>query len=214
MTLQTEDEAWAWLSETFGAVSRDRLEAFAELLRCEGERQNLISRATFDQVAVRHFADSAQLLLQAPTPAQDWLDLGSGAGFPALVVALLSPHRMTMVESRRLRVEFLHKAAETLGVADRTTIIGSPVERVPARPFDIISARAFAPLPRLLELATPFSTEKTLWLLPKGRSVHSELESAQPSWQGEFHVEQSITDAEAGIIVAKGVRPRSQGKTR
>jgi 16S rRNA (guanine527-N7)-methyltransferase len=73
----------------------------------------------------------------------------------------------------------------------------------------VISARAFAPLPRLFELAHRFSTEKTLWLLPKGRSAKSELEAARGAWQGDFRLEPSLTDADARIIVATGVRRRS-----
>ena len=77
---------------------------------------------------------------------------------------------------------------------------------MPPRPFDAISARAFAPLGRLLDLATGFSTTKTVWLLPKGRSARSELEALDASWQGDFRLEPSLTDPEARIVVASGVR--------
>jgi 16S rRNA (guanine527-N7)-methyltransferase len=185
---------------------------FEALLRTEGASQNLISRASFDHLNLRHIADSAQLLAHAPSTPGEWLDLGSGAGFPGLIVALLSSHRVTLVESRRLRIEILGRAAAVLGVSERTTILGAPLERVPPRPFDVISARAFAPLPKLLALAHPFSTEKTRWILPKGRSAQTELAAAQSSWQGDFRLEPSLTDAGAGIIIAERVRPRSQRK--
>jgi 16S rRNA (guanine527-N7)-methyltransferase len=128
------------------------------------------------------------------------------------MVAALSEHQVTLVESRRLRVEFLQRAVSVLGAEDRVTIIHSQLERLPPQTCDIISARAFAPLDKLLSLAHPFSTEKTVWILPKGRSAQTELESAESSWQGEFRLEPSLTDAGAGIIVAHGVRPRPQRK--
>ena len=202
-----EAEAQAWLGDSLG-VSRetmDRLAAFAVLLRSENERQNLVSAATLDHFWARHVMDSAQLLrfVEGPGP---WLDLGTGAGFPGLVVAALRQGPVTLVESRRLRIEFLQRAAAILEIEPE--ILHDPVERVPARPFAVISARAFAPLPRLLALAHRFSTEKTLWLLPKGRGAKSELEAVRDAWQGDFRLEPSLTDADAEIIVATGVRSR------
>jgi 16S rRNA (guanine527-N7)-methyltransferase len=91
-------------------------------------------------------------------------------------------------------------------------IIAGKAERAPPRPFDVISARACAPLGRLLKLGTGFSTKNSLWLLPKGRNVQSELEALDPSWQGDFQLEPSITDSEAHIIVARGVHRRGGGE--
>ncbi|MDQ8757033.1 16S rRNA (guanine(527)-N(7))-methyltransferase RsmG [Sphingosinicella sp. LHD-64] len=201
-----EEEARTWVAETFD-VPREtlvRLNAFLDLIRAENEHQNLVSKASLDQLWSRHIADSAQLLRFTPSPTASWLDLGSGSGFPGLVVAALHQGPVTLVEERRLRVEFLQRAADLLGV--QVEILGTKAERVPPRPFDVISARAFAPLPRLLDLATGFSTTKSLWVLPKGRNAQSELEALDPSWQGDFRLEQSVTDPEARIIVATGVR--------
>ena len=189
-------------------VSREtmaKLDAFGDLLRAENERQNLVSRGTLDQLWLRHIADSAQLLRFAPGGAS-WLDLGTGAGFPGLIVAALHDGPVTLVEERRLRVDFLRRAADLMGL--RIEILHARAERLPARPFDVISARAFAPLGRLLELGTAFSTQKSLWLLPKGRNASAELAALDPSWQGDFRLEPSVTDAEAQIIVAEGVRRR------
>ena len=191
----------------------ERLEQFADLLSDENCRQNLVSASSLEEVWSRHIFDSAQLLRLAPSGARRWLDLGSGAGFPGLIVAALSPFHVTMVESRRLRVDFLHRAADALGVADRVDILCDKVERMPTRPFDVISARAFAPLDRLLLLAARFSTDKTLWILPKGRNAKTELEAAESSWQGDFRLEPSFTDADAQIIVASGVRPKQRGRS-
>jgi 16S rRNA (guanine527-N7)-methyltransferase len=119
-----------------------------------------------------------------------------------------------MVESRKLRVDFLQRAAAVLQVDHRVEILCSKVEAVGGRPFDVISARAFAPLEKLLSLASRFSTEQTRWILPKGKNAKTELEAAESLWQGAFKLEPSITDADAYIIVAERVRPRIKGKSR
>lgn len=212
----TEDEARAWVERSCN-VSREtmaKLDAFADLLRAENERQNLVSRGTLDQLWLRHIADSAQLLRFAPSGAS-WVDLGTGAGFPGLIVAALHDGPVTLIEERRLRIEFLRRAAELMDL--RIDIFHAKAERVPPRPFDVISARAFAPLERLLSLGTAFSTQKSLWLLPKGRNAEAELAALDPSWQGEYRLEPSVTDAEAQIIVACRVRrnaPRRVGKDK
>jgi 16S rRNA (guanine527-N7)-methyltransferase len=192
----------------------EKLEAFVGLLTEENERQNLISRASLDLVWERHILDSAQLLRFAPRGASTWLDLGTGAGFPGLVIALMSSARVTMVESRRLRVDFLQRAAALLQIENQAEILCTRVESLESRHFDVISARAFAPLDKLLNLAARFSTEQTRWILPKGRNAKTELEAAESLWQGNFRLEPSITDADAHIIVAEAVRPRIKGKSR
>lgn len=190
----------------------ERLEAFAALLSAENDRQNLVSKASLDFLWERHILDSVQIVHFAPEKALTWLDLGTGAGFPGLLVPLFHPANVVLVESRRLRAEFLRTAASVLGIPGRAEIICSRLESVPARPFDVISARAFAPLPRLLALAERFSTSETIWILPKGRNAKSELDAARSSWQGDFRLEPSLTDADSGIIVASEVRRKTRGR--
>ncbi|MDP8994310.1 MAG: 16S rRNA (guanine(527)-N(7))-methyltransferase RsmG [Pseudomonadota bacterium] len=201
-----EEEARAWLQRQFDVPREtfERLEAFAAFLARENDRQNLVAKPTLDRIWSRHIADSAQLLRYAPSADARWVDLGTGAGFPGLIVAALHQGPVTLVEERRLRGEFLRRAAELLDVSPE--ILQVRAERMPPRRFDVISARAFAPLPRLLEIGTAFSTIKTLWLLPKGRSAQSELEALDSSWQGDFRLEPSLTDPDAQIIVAEGVK--------
>ena len=206
----TEEEARLALD-----VSREtmaKLDRFVDLLREENGRQNLISRSSLDRVWTRHILDSAQLVRFAGERERSWLDLGSGPGLPGLIVALLRPHPVTLVESRKLRADFLHRAAALLGVEDRTTILCSRVEALPAETFDVISARAFAPLGKLLALSERFAAPETLWVLPKGRNAKSELEAVESLWQGDFRLEPSLTDAEAQIIVARQVRRRKREK--
>ncbi|MBK6707607.1 MAG: 16S rRNA (guanine(527)-N(7))-methyltransferase RsmG [Sphingomonadales bacterium] len=199
----TEEEARNWLGAHFD-VSREtwgKLETFVAFLKAEAEGQNLISASTLDQIWARHIVDSAQLLAFAPVPAGKWIDLGSGAGFPGLVVALLSDWHVTLVESRAKRIDYLNRTIALLGLESRAAVAGMPVERVETANFGVISARAFAPLPKLLDLSARFSTDKTKWLLPKGRNAVNELEEARKAWELDFSVQPSVTDPEAGILV-------------
>ena len=208
-----EVEARDWLSREFH-VSRETmalLEAFVELLVEENERQNLVSRASLDVVWNRHIVDSAQLLLHA-SGRGSWVDIGSGPGLPGLVVALLRDDKVVLVEERRKRVDFLRIAVEALDLAGRVEVIGGRAELVEARAFDVISARAFAPLGRLFSIGQRFAASGTRWVLPKGKNAATELEAARASWQGEFRLEPSLTDADARIIVAEQVCWRGKGK--
>ena len=208
--LADEDAARAWLREVPGcdAAAIARLEAFVALLREENARQNLVSAASLDHVWVRHIADSAQLLdVSRGTSGQKpgaWLDLGTGAGFPGIVVALLDPAReVVMVESRTKRAAWLQGVIDGFGLS-AARVIGSRLEVVPAFDAAIISARAFAPLERLVALAARFSTPDTRWLLPKGRNGAKELGEMPKTIQTLFHVERSITDAGSVILIGRG----------
>ncbi len=217
MILRDEAEARAWLAALpeWDAAAAERLDLLVRLLAEENQVQNLVSAASLDEVWRRHIADSAQLLTHVPRETgSPWLDLGTGAGFPGLVIAALRPEvEVLMVESRARRIDWLERARIALGL-DKAQVIGARLDQVPTRPVRAISARAFAPLPRLLDLSARFSTADTVWLLPKGRSAAQELSELR-GWRHMFHVEQSLTDAEAGVIlgmlggklVGKGKRP-------
>lgn len=205
--ITNEAEARAYLAGLTDAAGMARLEAFAALVLEENQRQNLIAKATEPQLWQRHMADSAQLLENVSRETLGangggpWLDLGSGPGFPGLVIAALCPNMpVVLVESRARRVEFLNRAIAALDLR-KCRVEGQRLERVV--PFDAraISARAFAPLTRLLDLSAPFSTRRTVYVLPKGRSAAQELETLKPSIRAMFHVKHSLTDPEAGIIV-------------
>jgi len=206
----TEDDARDWLRANLD-VPREtfaRLDRFVALLSAESARQNLIAASTLPAIWSRHIVDSAQLLPLAGGSPATWLDLGSGAGFPGLVIATLSEAHVTLVDSRKKRVAFLAEAAAALGIASRVTLLCSRVETMADGQYDAISARAFAPLDRLLPIAARFARPDTIWLLPKGKSAASELDAARGSWQGAFRIEPSVTDPEAAIIVATQVKPR------
>ncbi|MFM5924133.1 MAG: 16S rRNA (guanine(527)-N(7))-methyltransferase RsmG [Novosphingobium sp.] len=203
--LQDETSARAWLAAMpeWDAAARDRLEQLAALLITENRAQNLVSDSSLAAVWGRHFADSAQLLAHVPRETSSpWLDLGTGAGFPGIVIAILRPEsEMVMVESRARRIDWLERVCGALALKN-ATVAGMKLEALETRKFRAISARAFAPLPKLLELSARFSTSETEWVLPKGRSARQELQELQ-GWRHLFHVEQSLTDAEAGVIVGK-----------
>jgi len=203
MIIADELAARAWFETLpeWTEIAKGRLEGLTALLAAENEVQNLVSGASLASLWVRHFADSAQLLAHVPREtASPWLDLGTGAGLPGLVVAIMRPQcEVVMVESRARRIDWLQRVCTTLGLGN-ATIVGTRVESMPDRKFRAISARAFAPLPKLLELSARFSTADTVWLLPKGRSARQELLELK-GWNHLFHVEQSLTDAESGVIV-------------
>ncbi|HVR90049.1 MAG TPA: 16S rRNA (guanine(527)-N(7))-methyltransferase RsmG [Novosphingobium sp.] len=199
-----EAEAREWLRRlpTFDRAAEERLELLVGLLAEENTRQNLVSAASLGKVWRRHIVDSAQLLAHVSRETTPWLDLGTGAGFPGLVIAALLPDQeVLLVESRARRIDWLQRAASALGLR-HVRIIGASLERVPDQKVRVISARAFASLPKLLELAARFSTSDTRWLLPKGRSAAQELSELE-NWENMFHVEQSLTDPNAGIIVGE-----------
>lgn len=215
--IESEDQAKAWLRNLPGAdeTALERLERFAALLAQENQRQNLVSAGSLACVWQRHIVDSAQLHPFVPRGTTPWLDLGTGAGFPGIVIAALRPDEaVVMVESRAKRIEWLERVIAELGLP-HARVIGSRLELVDSFPVGAISARAFAPLPQLLALSRRFSTKDTIWLLPKGRSSAQELAELS-GWPHLFHVEQSLTDPEAGIIVGTvaGQRaPRNKGKS-
>jgi 16S rRNA (guanine527-N7)-methyltransferase len=211
----TEEEARAWIGDRFD-VSREtweRLDEYLALLFDEMQRQNLIAESTRDKVWARHILDSAQLILLAP-PAQSsrrpWVDLGSGAGLPGVIVAVLSGWRVVMIESRRKRVEFLEAVIDALELKNASVFGGRAEVLELVEPAAVISARAFAPLSRLLASSVHLGAKDTLWLLPKGKNPQNELETAGQTWQGAFHVERSVTDPESAIIVARAVQKRGR----
>jgi 16S rRNA (guanine527-N7)-methyltransferase len=192
-----------------GDVSRetsDRLRRLKEIVIAESERQNLISAATISQFDARHVEDSLQLAAHLPSGAL--LDIGSGGGFPGLVLACVRDSLIHLVEPRAKRAEFLSRAATELGIAQHVQVHAAKVERVEIPPVAAITARAVASLDALFAMAAHIANDQTIWVLPKGRSAASELEEARRTWQGEFRLVPSVTDPEAAIVIGTRVRRR------
>ena len=199
----TEEEARSYVSERSDDAAFDRLNQYVQLLLDENRRQNLISRSSENSVWSRHIADSAQLLSYIGTSGA-LMDVGSGPGLPGLVLAILQPDRhCVLVEPRKRRHEWLAETARALGLRN-VDVRGSGVEKLESFSAGAITARAFAGLDKILTTCARFSHADTLWALPKGSSADSELSQLQPEQQALFHVEQSITNPEAGIIVGRG----------
>ena len=202
--LHDEEQARAFCAELTDANGFARLERLAAMVVAENARQNLIAKASEGTLWLRHLADSAQLLRPVSRETAPWLDLGTGAGFPGLVIAAIRPEiEIVLVESRKKRVDWLIRAAAELGLT-RCRVEGRRLEHVESFAAGAISARAFAPLAKLLGLSARFSTRATVWVLPKGRSAAQELSEQPPAVQAMFHVEQSQTDPGGGILVGKG----------
>ncbi|MGB7373538.1 16S rRNA (guanine(527)-N(7))-methyltransferase RsmG [Pontixanthobacter sp.] len=210
--IHDEDTARCYVQQMCDAQALERLNYFLAALKDENTRQNLVAKPTLNIAWQRHIADSAQLLHHVPRETGLWLDLGTGAGLPGLVISILRPNRqMLLVESRRRRIDWLQRMVDELAL-DHCTIAGARLEHVESTPASVITARAFAPLASILDLSARFSTAQTVFVLPKGRSAAQELTGSSRKVRQMFHVEQSVTDDTAGILVgklAKGLRRAS-----
>ena len=202
----TEADARSWIAERYGEEPLRRLERFVALLLAENREQNLISKTSEADIWVRHILDSAQLA-QLSALGGRWLDVGAGPGLPGIVLACITEQPILMVEPRRRRVEFLRRAIDLLGLS-HARVKQAEVERLSGERFDVVTARAYAPLTRIFQSTVQLTAPSTIWVLPKGRSADRELDEAREAWQGVFHVEQSLTDPDARIIVARDVCPK------
>ncbi len=200
--------ARAWIAD-LPDVSRETfaaLDAYIALLRDESTRQNLVAASTLadDVMWSRHILDSAQCLTHAP-PEGRWVDLGSGPGLPGLIVAILAPKmHVTLVESRRLRVEFLQHCVTEIGLNQRVNVVQARVEALAPCAYDVISARAFAPLARLIPTARHLAGAQTRWILPMGQGAKTALSTLPAPWQRCFALCPSRTDAASGLLVGNG----------
>lgn len=195
----------------------DFLALYAELLVQWQRTINLVAPSTLSDVWHRHFADSAQLLALAPPSALAWIDLGSGAGFPGLVLAIMLQERqgarMTLVESDSRKAAFLREVARRTGApvdirAERAEKLSTQAK---VTATDVITARALASLDSLLALSRPWFGANTRALFLKGRDAGREIEEARSRWQFDCRREPSLTDAEASVLVIEHLRPKTEG---
>ncbi len=169
---------------------------------------NLVAPSTLPLMWERHFADSAQLAALADaTPATIWLDIGSGAGFPALVLATLAPGTFHLVEATGKKCAFLAAAAVEIGVVDKVVIHHARIEQLPRFTADIVTARACAPLTRLFDWGEGFARGGR-WLLLKGKTAAAEVAAAEADFTFTCRLVPSRTDPSARIVDATDVRRR------
>lgn len=181
----------------------DRLHAYVALLEKWNPRINLVARSTLGQVWERHFVDSAQVFGYAPEDAEHWVDLGSGGGFPGLVVATLAleyrPNlRVTLVESDTRKATFLRTVIRELGL--NAKVIDKRIEAIEPLGADVLSARALADLSMLLVFSDQHLSEKGTALFPKGATWEKEVLDAQQTWRFSYDRFTSKTEAEAVIL--------------
>jgi 16S rRNA (guanine527-N7)-methyltransferase len=197
------------------AVSRetvDRLDQFVALLLDWQSRINLIASSTVPTLWTRHVADSLQLLALAPK-ARRWADLGAGAGFPGLVVACAladSPSaEVHLIESNQKKAAFLNEAIRVTGApailhAERSDDFIKKSDG----PLDVVTARALAPLPRLLTIAYPLLKRGAIGVFPKGQDVDAELTEAAKCWSIQASLVPSRTDPKSRVLVIRSAKPK------
>lgn len=198
------------VSELVPDVSREtmeRLKLYEKLLRKWNPRINLVSKNTLDALWDRHFIDSAQLWTIA-NEGQHWADLGSGGGFPGLVIATIAAElrpnmTVTLVESDSRKATFLRSAAREMGISPKIYV--ERIESLPPLGADILSARALAPLTQLCAYAERHLSTNGYTVFPKGEKAVDEIKTALASWRFQVESFPSKTDANASILKLEGI---------
>ena len=194
-------------------VSREtlsRLETYAALLVKWQAKINLVGPATLPDLWRRHFLDSAQLLPLLPPAPGTLVDLGSGAGFPGLVLALMTEWRVHLIDSDQRKCAFLRQVALETGANTRVAIHARRFEDVPGYKADIVTARACAPLDALLGYALPFLGENGRCLFLKGAQAEEELTAAEANWNMQVTRRPSLTDPAGVILVIDHLEKRKR----
>lgn len=194
----------------------DQLNIYVSLLAQWQKRINLVANATLAEVWHRHVADSAQIVALAPSSPRTWLDLGSGGGFPGLVIAIMlsaAGTRMILVESDRRKCAFLAEVARQTGITVeiQTARIEQTATQGMLGAVDVVSARALAPLVRLISLSLPFFGDDTVGIFPKGRAAESEIVEARADWTFDAETVPSLTDEAARILLVRRPRAITEG---
>ena len=187
-------------------VSREtlqKLEAYVELLRAWNSRINLVAPSTMGDVWRRHILDSAQLFPYIPRQARVLVDLGSGAGLPGLILALLGVPEVHLIESDQRKAAFLREAVRVTGAI--AAIHAARAEKSSKLAADVITARALAPLAELLDIAEPFLQPHTICLYLKGRRVEEELTLARQGWHVTARLLPSVSDPSGTLLYLEAI---------
>ena len=185
-------------------VSREtieKLETYANLLSRWQSKINLISTNSLQQAWRRHFLDSAQIYLMSPKKVASAIDVGTGAGFPGLVLSIMGMKNVQLVEQNKKKCAFLY---EVIRETEATAIVHPcKIENLPVKDYDVVLARAFMPLDGLLKVVSPFFGKNTLGIFPKGSRVNQELTAASKNWKMKTVIKQSITSPDGKIVLVK-----------
>ena len=188
-------------------VSRETIERLAihlELLERWQGAINLVGPRALRDPWRRLFLDSAQLTRYLPSHVARLVDLGSGAGFPGMVLAILGVPGVHLIESDRRKAVFLREVARLTGAP--VVVHAERIERMAGFPADVVTARGLAPLPRLLGLAAPFLAPATVCLFLKGRNLAGELTEARKTWHMIAHMSPSLSEPTGIVLEVQGVR--------
>ena len=181
--------------------TRDQLEAMVHVLMRWQKAINLVGKATLEDIWTRHILDSAQLAPLIPPTAQTLVDLGSGAGFPGLVLAACRPNlEVTLVEADARKAAYLGEAARRMGLAKPPKIVIGRIEAIPSAKADVVTARALAPLRQLLAWASPHRSDTAICLFHKGKGWQAELAEAMKEWDISYQSLSSVTDRDAVLL--------------
>lgn len=187
-------------------VSREtleRCETFVALLLERNKRMNLIARSTETNVWHRHMLDSAQVMDHLPTGVRTLVDLGSGAGFPGLVLALLGVPDVHLVESTGKKAAFLEEAAEKTDI--KVNVHKDRIEALAPFTADVVTARALAPLDKLLAYGQRFAGPHTRHIYLKGQHIEDELTRAHKIWKMQVDRKPSTTDPRGSVLCVSEV---------
>lgn len=183
----------------------ESLERYAALLVDWQDRMNLVGPATLTDIWGRHFADSAQLARHVPQ-GQSWVDIGAGGGFPGMVLAAMGWANVTLVDSIAKKTRFLEAVRDELNLQDRVTVVCGRAESLPTLGVQVATARAAAPLDKLLDWAIRHVRPGGLYIFPKGRRWAEEVEEAERRFLFDLETRDSLTDPEAKILLVQNVR--------
>ncbi len=194
-------------SVTVSRETIEKLEIYAELLKKWQKTINLVSSSSLPNLWQRHFLDSAQLVKYLPKGAKKLLDMGSGAGFPVLVVAILNPNlklEIHAIESDTRKVAFMREVVRNCRL--NVNIHNCRIEQTAPFPAEVITARALAPLRDLLTYVKPFITNDSVCLFLKGQNVEAEIEDMHRKWNADIELKPSISDPDGKVVIIKNVR--------
>ena len=190
-------------------VALEKLRQFADLVQKWNPSINIVARSSLDDLWHRHILDSIQVFSCADGTCKIWLDIGSGGGFPGLVIAILAAEllpdmKVVLIESDKRKSVFLSEASRLLGLS--TTVHAKRIEDLPPQNACVVSARALAPLGVLCDYSAPHLREGGVGVFPKGLNHAAEIEEAQKRWQFQLDQVESVTDSRSSVLFLRELR--------
>ena len=195
----------------------DLLDHYAVMLGEWNKKFNLVAESTLPHIWIRHFLDSAQLMHYIPEGAETLVDLGSGAGFPGLVMSILGVPETHLIESTGKKADFLRVVIDEFGL--NAQVHQCRIESLKDVRFDVVTARALKPLPELFKLSNPLMKKESYGLFLKGKSHHDELTESARSWTFDYATSPSMSDPSGTVLIIrslqfKNARPKSRKRKK